>query len=140
MKNPTITDIITEYLQHNGYDGFYNEDGECCCFLADLMPCCEPGAWNDCCAGYKCLVEYEDGQVNRIEAGTPKKKPFAWITDDTIHIKKKDVLSTAKQLGKILGVTEEAAVLTLICEGARAVGSHVGRMKAVQDDIKRRRN
>jgi len=46
---PTIREIVAEWLKANDYDGLGREG--CCCELADLMPCDEPGP--DCWAGYR---------------------------------------------------------------------------------------
>jgi len=52
MKQKRITGsaMIAAYLVEHQYDGLFCE--ECCCDLADLMPC--GGDWAiDCAAGYK---------------------------------------------------------------------------------------
>jgi hypothetical protein len=44
-----VKSIVREYLKKNGYDGLYNEWGECGCVNEDLFPCgsdpieCKPG-------------------------------------------------------------------------------------------------
>jgi len=54
-KAMTVRDIIQEYLKKNGYDGLYNEAGDCACLVDDLMPCtaCEGVYVDDCEPGYK---------------------------------------------------------------------------------------
>jgi len=47
----TVIEIVREYLEKNGFDGLFNEQGECACELNDLAPCGEIGV--DCEAGYK---------------------------------------------------------------------------------------
>lgn len=43
-----VRQIIEEYLKANGYDGLYNDVGECGCEIGDLFTCgfteytCEP--------------------------------------------------------------------------------------------------
>ncbi|MBW1779344.1 MAG: hypothetical protein JRL30_01270 [Deltaproteobacteria bacterium] len=49
MKNPTVYEIVYEYLKANGYDGLYGED--CGCGLNDIMTCCED--CGNCHAGVK---------------------------------------------------------------------------------------
>ena len=50
MSKP-IHRIVREYLKANGFDGLMEEDGECGCDLAGLMPCDETPT--KCRAGYK---------------------------------------------------------------------------------------
>lgn len=47
----TVVDIVREYLQQHGYDGLWNEYGECSCTPDDLVPCGE--SLSDCQPGYK---------------------------------------------------------------------------------------
>lgn len=43
--------ITLQYLKANGYDGLYNEPGDCACKLDGLFPCSFGGV--ECCvAGY----------------------------------------------------------------------------------------
>ena len=35
----TVSEIVAEYLERNGYDGLFNSSGECACKLGDLFPC-----------------------------------------------------------------------------------------------------
>ena len=51
-KNPTLGEMINDWLKTNGYDGLLNEYGECACEIDDLFPCGYPNE-NDCQAGYK---------------------------------------------------------------------------------------
>ncbi len=46
----TVIKIVEQYLRQNGYDGLYNENGECACKTDGLVPCEQIG--DDCCAGY----------------------------------------------------------------------------------------
>ena len=53
MANPTLREIVKEWLKANGYDGLA---GDCCgCFINDLFPCDNPN--ENCVAGYsrECL-------------------------------------------------------------------------------------
>jgi len=45
-----VQTIVKLWLEQNGYDGLFSPM-ECCCELADLMPCCEYS--KECKAGYK---------------------------------------------------------------------------------------
>ena len=44
-----VEGIVKEYVEKNGYDGLWNEDGECGCEISNLVPCgeicsnCKPG-------------------------------------------------------------------------------------------------
>ena len=55
--NPTIRQIVEEYLKANGYGGLYGH--LCCCEVDGLMPCLNHLV-GECSAGY--LVEYKDGK------------------------------------------------------------------------------
>lgn len=46
----TVKDILLVFLQMNGFDGLYNDAGDCACDLEDLMPC-------ESCAG-ECKLGY----------------------------------------------------------------------------------
>lgn len=59
MKNPTVKQIITEYLRANGYDGLWNDGGSCSCVTDDLAPCCEMAFC--CTAGYLQRCDCGDG-------------------------------------------------------------------------------
>ena len=51
----TVRDIVRDYLRKHGYDGLYNDAGDCACLIDDLMPCtaCEGAYVDDCEPGYK---------------------------------------------------------------------------------------
>ena len=53
-ENPSIKEIVTKYLEVNGFDGLYLEDlGDGCgCRLPDLFPCSEGFSPEECIAGY----------------------------------------------------------------------------------------
>jgi len=38
----SVKEIVEQYLEAHGFDGLYDDDADCGCFLGDLMPC-------DCC-------------------------------------------------------------------------------------------
>jgi len=46
MKPKTVKEIVTEYLEANGYDGLCCED--CGCRLGDLFCCCDSAAVDSC--------------------------------------------------------------------------------------------
>lgn len=52
MGPPNLKELVAEKLKADGFDGFYNEDGECACEVSDLFPCGEP-SMTGCRAGYK---------------------------------------------------------------------------------------
>ena len=56
-----VADIVEAYLKKNGYDGLWNEDGECACLLEDLFPC-EAIHVDDCHPGYKVTCPPECGE------------------------------------------------------------------------------
>jgi len=49
-----VKDMVVAYLKEHGYDGLFNDAGECACKLDDPMPCgdgfaeCEAGYLNAC--------------------------------------------------------------------------------------------
>ena len=55
MMVVNIGTIVERWLQENGYDGLFNEDGDCACKLSDLSPCehlshaCKPGYLTTVC-------------------------------------------------------------------------------------------
>ena len=59
MSNPTVKEIVAGYLKANGYDGLWNEWGECGCTVDALIPCIGDSC-DDCRAGYKVVLE--DGE------------------------------------------------------------------------------
>jgi len=50
MKNPTIKEIVQQYLVDNDYDGLFFP-GECACLKENLFPC--GSGFEECTAGYK---------------------------------------------------------------------------------------
>lgn len=48
---PTVREIVRKHLEREGYDGLYNEAGECGCLKEDLAPCCQISEL--CEAGYR---------------------------------------------------------------------------------------
>ena len=51
MANPVIRNIVSAWLQDNGYDGLFQPDTECGCILEGLMVCDNPNA-DECEAGH----------------------------------------------------------------------------------------
>ena len=51
MSNPTVLEIVKEYLMKNRFDGLYNKEFGCGCPINNLNPC---GDFNsNCTAGYQ---------------------------------------------------------------------------------------
>jgi len=50
MDNPTVREILDQWLTENGYDGLYTD--ECGCVVGDLAPCGEPCSFG-CRAGHR---------------------------------------------------------------------------------------
>lgn len=57
--NKDVTQMVTEWLKQNGYDGLYNDDGQCACDISDINPCGE--ICTECTAGMKEPCECGDG-------------------------------------------------------------------------------
>jgi len=51
MTNPTVENILRDWLKQHGYDGLCDLDAECGCSLDNFIPCGE--VQMDCEAGYK---------------------------------------------------------------------------------------
>lgn len=49
MANPTVEEIVKEYLEANGYGGLFH-NGDCGCPVDELRPCME--TFGPCEAGY----------------------------------------------------------------------------------------
>lgn len=47
---PDVYDMVASYLIDNGFDGLYNENGECACTVDDLSPAA--------CMSYECVAGY----------------------------------------------------------------------------------
>lgn len=53
----TVWRIVSEYLIGNGYDGLYNDEGECGCNIENIVECdeiksnCNPGYQSKCDCG-----------------------------------------------------------------------------------------
>lgn len=62
-ERKTVRQMMEEYLKENGFDGLYNENGDCGCVIGDLM-CCESEGIENCLGGYKieCNHDREDGE------------------------------------------------------------------------------
>jgi hypothetical protein len=67
-----VEQIVREYLEANGYDGLYNENGGCGCDLADLMCCGYQDTF--CLAGHKVAVWPEESEYGEEWAIKPGKK------------------------------------------------------------------
>ena len=49
--NPSVKNIVTMFLEYNGFGGLFNVNGQCGCGLDDLEPCGEMASI--CFAGYR---------------------------------------------------------------------------------------
>ena len=76
--NKNVFEIVKEYLRTHGYDGLYEENGECACDLADLMPCASEGIPN-CLPGYKVPCDCGD---HAWHIGPTKKTASVEIPED----------------------------------------------------------
>ncbi len=57
-----VKEIVTKYLQDNGYDGLFNDGFQCSCIPDALMPC---GDCADCQPGYKVLRDDGDWLIKK---------------------------------------------------------------------------
>jgi len=57
MSNPTVKEIVRDYLVAGGFDGLYSGGGDCECEVADLFPCGAEGV-GGCHAGYRQPCNY----------------------------------------------------------------------------------
>ena len=64
MSNPTVLEIVEDYLKRNGFDGLYNSELECGCSISNLNPCGD--IKNDCTAGYQVEAPPKDDYDNYI--------------------------------------------------------------------------
>jgi len=65
-----VEEIIVEYLDKNGYDGLFSQDGECACEKNDLAPCEHISL--DCRVGYKTECDCEEEHDFHISAKKEK--------------------------------------------------------------------
>ena len=56
--NANVHDLVRRYLEGSGFDGLFNEAGQCACDTEDLAPCGEMSG--DCELGYKATPEQAD--------------------------------------------------------------------------------
>ncbi len=68
----TVKEIVRQHLEREGYDGLFNEAGECACLRDDLAPCncmteqCEAGYRVDC-ADTECEFANEGGHWHMVD-------------------------------------------------------------------------
>jgi hypothetical protein len=72
--------IIADWLRTHGYDGLYDDDGECACRLNDLIPCgdanptyCKPGVISICTCG--------EGHDSHIVSRERKAEDDIWLAE-----------------------------------------------------------
>jgi len=72
MNNPTVLEIVRQWLEEHGYDGLYTSN--CGCPIDDLAPCAaEDGErFLNCRAGYKQSREHEKGFCRGLWIGPTK--------------------------------------------------------------------
>ena len=66
MKPMTVIELVADCIKKGGYDGLYDEHGECSCELDDLAPC--GGLQNGCTMGYVYWCEDADCEFT-LDAG-----------------------------------------------------------------------
>lgn len=54
----TLQQLVKDALMRGGYDGLYNEAGDCACEATDLAPCSRPSL--ECRPGYRAPCECGD--------------------------------------------------------------------------------
>jgi len=69
--NPSIKEILTEWLKANGYDGLCSRHG-CGCGLDDLMPC-----WDECSADCRAAYQVPASEEYKEEYGDDCEYMFA---------------------------------------------------------------
>jgi hypothetical protein len=68
-----VKQIVREYLEKNGYDGLYSENGRCGCDFEDFMPCGFQDAF--CEVGHKVEVSPEESEYGEKWVIKPGKRP-----------------------------------------------------------------
>jgi hypothetical protein len=58
--NLTVKEIVRRFLVKEGFEGLFEDDGECACKLDDLMPCDGEYYIGSCEVGY--IVPCEEGE------------------------------------------------------------------------------
>ena len=77
---PTVLTMVRDRLIDDGYDGLYNENGECGCDLNSLMPC--ECISDDCRAGYKVPCDCCDDDCEHDWMIVPEKTIMVNDPDD----------------------------------------------------------
>ena len=58
-----VTSMVKFFLRQEGYDGLYDDGGECACEIADIAPC---GSMKETClAGYRYWCEDSDCEYTK---------------------------------------------------------------------------
>ena len=63
----TVKEIVEQYLEAHGFDGLYDDDADCGCFLGDLMPC--DCCWCNCQGGYAFIDSEGDRRIGGKRGG-----------------------------------------------------------------------
>lgn len=77
---PIVFTMVRDRLIDDGYDGLYNENGECGCNLDSLMPC--ECISEDCRAGYKVPCDCCDDDCKHDWMIVPEKTTMVNDPDD----------------------------------------------------------
>lgn len=57
-----IKEIVEDYLKKNGFDGLYDADENCGCFIGELFTCGQPQ--EKCIPGYKAICQKKCNEFN----------------------------------------------------------------------------
>ena len=72
-KPKNVREIIASWLAEHGYEGLYDEDGECACELADLGLCdgfpeyCKPGYKHPGNNEYDFMIMADKEEIEELE-------------------------------------------------------------------------
>jgi len=72
-RNPSVSEILADWLSEHGYGGLCKDAPECGCSLEDLCPCEGAGGWGSvvsCVAGYRRRASEEECAALGYEPGT----------------------------------------------------------------------
>jgi len=69
----TLRQLVQSALGERGYDGLYNEAGQCACEASDLAPCGHPNL--DCEPGYRVPCDCGDHGFHVVTVTPPKGTP-----------------------------------------------------------------
>ena len=73
MANPTVLEIVKQFLELNGFEGLFNSDVECACKLDEFISCDGEFGICECEAGY--IVPCEEGEESGFNYCVGRNKP-----------------------------------------------------------------